>query len=74
MEFMHEGWSLDRFEAGSRGPRPEVTFVAPLAQWNRNCNDIADGVTFTTTLHLSIVLVWSGRGHTLRIVWACFTV
>jgi hypothetical protein len=25
----------------------EVTFVAPLAQWNRNCNDITDGVTFT---------------------------
>lgn len=51
MELLYEGWSSDRFEA--RAGRDlllysrEVAFVAPVAQWNRNCNDIADGVTFT---------------------------
>ena len=50
----HEGWriialffSSDRFvEAGSRGLRDlllysrELAFVALLAQWDRNCNDL----------------------------------
>ena len=54
MRLLHEEWriialffSSDRFlEAGSRGLRDlllysrELAFVAPLAQWNRNCNDL----------------------------------
>jgi hypothetical protein len=54
MRLPHEEWriiarffSSDRFlEAGSRGLRDlllysrELAFVAPLAQWNRNCNDL----------------------------------